>query len=99
MLTGGIFTLPGIASPFFGPLNDYVQRDRSFLNEFVPQAVETTTFCGRIQAVRWCSAPVSWPGGRTASTMRSCRRRPRPGRGTTSAAMGQDLHDRGARAQ
>ncbi len=51
MLTGGIFTLPGIASPFFGPLNDYVQRDRSFLNEFVTQAVETTTFGGRIQAV------------------------------------------------
>ena len=51
MLTGGIFTLPGIASPFFGPLNDYVQRDRGFLNEFVTQAVETTTFGGRIQAV------------------------------------------------
>ena len=51
MLTGGIFTLPGIASPFFGPLNEYVQRDRSFLNEFVPQAVDTTTFGGRIQAV------------------------------------------------
>ena len=51
MLTGGIYTLPGIASPFYGPLNDFVQRDRSFINEFIPQAVETTTFGGRLQAV------------------------------------------------
>ncbi len=51
MLTGGIFTLPGIASPFFAQLNDYVQRDRSFLNEFLTPAVEATTFGGRIQAV------------------------------------------------
>jgi hypothetical protein len=51
MLTGGIYTLPAIASPFFAPLNDFVQRDRSFLNEFVTQAVDTTTFGGRIQAV------------------------------------------------
>ena len=50
MLTGGIFTLPGIASPFFGPLNDFVQRDRGFINEFLPQAVAATTFGGRIQA-------------------------------------------------
>lgn len=51
MLTGGIHALPAIASPFFGPLNDYVQRDRSFLNEFLEQAVAATTFGGRIQAV------------------------------------------------
>ncbi len=51
MLTGGIFTLPGIASPFFAPLNDYIQRDPGFLNEFVPPAVDATTFGGRIQAV------------------------------------------------
>ena len=51
MLTGGIHTLPGIASPFFGPLNDFVQRDRGFLNEFVTPAVEATTFGGRVQAV------------------------------------------------
>ena len=51
MLTGGIFTLPGIASPFFGPLNDFTQRDRGFLNEYLPQAVAATTFGGRVQAV------------------------------------------------
>ena len=51
MLTGGIFTLPGIASPFFGPLNEFTQRDPGFLNEFLPQAVAATTFGGRTQAV------------------------------------------------